>query len=149
MTFYDSFRDELRKIGEEAGLVPLLEEDQDPGSNVVETPQDGGVEQPAVAEGQEGSEPLKDAVPAPPVGDLASTGARTALQGMLKTEQGKRAIRETFNKLDRKAEEVASLKKAFTRGLLRARREVYGPAHDPVQNLNEILEGNTFAPQPA
>jgi hypothetical protein len=146
MNFYEAFRDELLKIAEEEGLVPM-QEALDPGPDVVQTPQDGGVEQPPATDGPEMREDEAGAGDA--VGDLASTNARRSLESMLKTEQGKRSIRETFNKLDRKSEEVSTLKKALTRGLLRARREVYGPARNPVQNLNEILEGNTFAPQPS
>ena len=146
MNFYESFRDELLKIAEGEGLVAMQEE-VDPGPDAVQTPQDGGMEQPAATDTPEIREDEAGAGDA--VGDLASMDARRSLQSMLKTEQGKRSIRETLNKLDRKAQEVSTLKNALTRGLLRARREVYGPVRDPVQNLNEILEGNTFAPQPS
>lgn len=142
---YAAFRLELLKIAEDEGLFPTLEED--PGPDAIQTPQDSGIEEPASTPGP----PLRedDSGAADSVGDLASMDARRALQGMLKDDAGKRAIREAFNKLDRSSREVSTLKSALTRGLLRARREIYGPARDPVQNLNEILEGNIFAPQPS
>jgi hypothetical protein len=141
---YGSFRSELLKIAMDDGLFPVQEDEV--GPDAIETPQDGGMEEPASTPGP----PLREdeTGAADSVGDLASMDARRSLEGLLKNDEGKRAIRETLNKLDRSSQEVGTLKKALTRGLLRARREVYGPTRDPVQNLNEILEGNTFAPQP-
>lgn len=144
MIFYDSFRDELLKIGMEEGVLEA-QEDACPGPDAVETPQDGGMEEPSATESPGLRE--DEASVADSVGDLASSDARRALEGMLKTEQGKRSIRETFNSLDRKSQEVSTLKGALTRGLLRARREAYGPVRDPVRNLNEILSGDAFKPQ--
>ena len=147
MIFYESFRNELLKIAEEEGLVEEAPEMPEvPGPDAVQLPQDGGVEEPSATE----SPALRgdETSVADSVGDLATMDARRSLEGMLKNEGGKRAIRETFNKLDRKHQEVSTLKNALTRGLLRARREVYGPTRDPVQNLNEILSGDAFKPQP-
>lgn len=143
--FYTSFRAELMKMAEGMGMCALPESDQ--GTAMVSMPQDSGVEEPSSTPGP----PLRpdETGSADSVGDLASMDARRALQGLLKNDEGKRAIRETLNKLDRSAREVSTLKKGLVRGLLRARRETYGPARDPIQNLNEILEGNTFAPQPS
>lgn len=143
--FYAGLYDELAKVAGEICVIPL--QDDLAGPDSIELPQDGGVEIPSATPGP----PLRsdDSGAADSVGELASMDARRALEGLLKSDEGKRAIRETLNKLDRSEQEVKSLKKALTRGLLRARREVYGPSRDPVQNLNEILEGNTFSPRPA
>jgi len=143
MTFYQAFRNELLKIAEDEGLFSLQE---DIGPHTLQMPQDGGVEEPSAVDGpglREDAAGVADSV-----GDLATMNARRALQDMLKTDDGKRSIRETLNKLDRKSQEVSTLKNALTRGLLRARREIYGPSRDPVQNLKEILEGNAFSPHP-
>lgn len=142
---YAGFRDELTKIAGELCIIRAQEEM--PGPDAIKTPQASGIEEPSATPGP----PLREdeSGVADSVGDLASMEARRGLESLLKTDDGKRAIRETLNRLDRSAQEVGSLKKALTRSLLRARREVFGPVRDPVQNLNEILEGNAFSPQPS
>jgi hypothetical protein len=121
--FFSAFADELRKIAEGE------EVDTDKGVNIDK--QETERQEPDMSQA---SDP-----PPSPAADLAGLDARHKLQDLLKTPDGRHDLRETYQGLRSKIDNLVGARKAFTRGLLRARRELYGPANSPREDLKRML----------
>lgn len=120
MSFAVAFMSELEKLAAEASISEADMSGQQP----------------------ERQEPDSSEVPrdsAPPLGDFASTDARTSLQDMMSSVEGRNKIREAYSSLRSKVDAVVGERKAFTRSLLRARREIFGPSASPRQDLRRLL----------
>jgi hypothetical protein len=79
--------------------------------------------------------------PGDAVGDLASSESRRRLGGLLGTTEGRQEVRQDLDRLREQANELITKRRALTRGLLRARRELYGPSPTPRNDLRDLLYG--------
>jgi len=73
------------------------------------------------------------------VAGFSGSDARRVFKSLLTSGGGKQIIRGVFNKLDTEAEKVRSLKDAFVRGLLRARRDIQGPSSHQRKDLMSMI----------
>jgi hypothetical protein len=70
---------------------------------------------------------------------FSGSDARRLFKSLLTSDSGKRLIREALSKIDRESERVRNVKAAFIRGLLRARRDLYGASDDQRRDLMRII----------
>lgn len=128
MDMFEAFADELMKIALGLG------DDPDP-----QTMAEGGEEpqhkqEPDVLEEGDAGSPDDDAV-----GGFASSETRRHLSGLLKGTEGREEIRNNYRFLRDKANEIIRVRKALTRGLLRSRRDLFGPSATPRTDLRRLL----------
>jgi hypothetical protein len=123
MRFFDGFIDEMRKLAADSVS------DKDVGQQVTEPTEPDSSQQ-------------QSAEPESPAGDLASLDARHKLQDLLQSPDGRVQLRGTYHGLRERIDSMVGVRKAFTRGLLRARREVFGPSAFPRGDLKRILYGD-------
>ena len=69
----------------------------------------------------------------------SGSDARRLFKSLLTSSGGKQMIREAFAKLNKDETRINNLRKALTRGLLRARRDLHGPSEDQRKDLMSIV----------
>lgn len=137
MTFFDAFTDELKKIAEE--FEP--NEDVSPGDDTQSAPEydypndndERSVPEQIVEEGRAGS-PVPTAI-----AGFASPSTRDRLTGLMHETEGRQKIRTVYDSFRDQINDVVGVRKALTRGLLRSRRDIFGPSSTPRKDLNNVL----------
>lgn len=69
----------------------------------------------------------------------SGSDARRLFKSLLTSSGGKQIIRDAFAKLNQDETKIDNLRKALTRGLLRARRDLHGPSADQRKDLMSIV----------
>lgn len=134
MSFYEAFLEEmLSKLGEDSETQADMDQTEfeppEPDSPMPAPPPEEMVE-PQV------ETPHGDTAE---TGDLASMDTRRSLQDMLADTTGRDQIRDVYSDLRSRIDTLIGTRKAFTRSLLRARREIFGPSSEPRAELRRLL----------
>lgn len=137
MTFFDAFTDELKKMAEE--MEPngdfACGDDLQPGPDYA-YPDEGderSTPEQIVEEGRAGS-PVPTAI-----AGFASPSTRDRLTSLMNETEGRQKIRSVYDSFRDQINGVVGVRKALTRGLLRSRRDIFGPSPTPRKDLNNIL----------
>lgn len=137
MTFFDAFTDELKKLAEE-----LEPNDEAPtGDDTQSQPEyaypdnndERSIPEQIIEEGRAGS-PVSTAI-----AGFASPSTRDRLTRLMNETEGRQKIRSVYDSFRDQINDVVGVRKALTRGLLRSRRDIFGPSSTPRKDLNSVL----------
>lgn len=128
MNFCEAFLDELAKLADDDSVSSADVDQQEFNPPTPDQPSPSpwqGQDQPVVGPER--------------AGDFSGSDARRELQGMLGSTEGRRSLREAYSGLRSQIDGLVGIRKAFTRGLVRAHREIFGPTSAPQSALRRLL----------
>jgi hypothetical protein len=134
MNFFESFCDELSKLGQEFEPNSTLDESQD--SPYPNESDQRSVPEQIVEEGRAGS-PEPDAA-----AGFAASDIRDRFTGMMSSTEGRHKIRSVYDKFNDEINGIVAARKSYTRALLRSRRQLLGPSPTPRTDLKSMLFEN-------
>lgn len=123
MNLYSAFIDELEKLADDS------QSEADVAQQEFTPPMPDAPAVPEPTQAEENTAP----------GQFADSETRHTFQNMLASLDGRKEVRDAYTSLRSKIDGLLGERKAFTRSLLRARREIFGPSSAPRADLRRLL----------